>query len=78
MKKTPDCTTCPKPCGSFRRECPDEKTGRSTGDVARAFLAYSFKDIGFKYSDLTDTEKALCTPQEWAKLVAWVKDPFAS
>lgn len=45
--------------------------------VARAFLAYAFRDIDFDYNDLTDTEKSLCTEEEFKTLVAWIRNPLS-
>lgn len=41
--------------------------------IAKRFLTYAFKDIHFKYDELTDEEKKLATREEFENLVAWVK-----
>ena len=57
---------------------PLRKTPKKTSlDIARAFLKYSFKDISNldgvpDYNALTTREKALCTPEEFVTLYRWV------
>lgn len=41
--------------------------------VARRFLDYAFKDIKYKYYELTPEEKALCSEEEFQELVKWIK-----
>jgi hypothetical protein len=45
---------------------------QSLQDIAKKFLAYSFKDIKFEYEQLTEEEKKLCTPDEFKALVEWI------
>lgn len=42
--------------------------------VIKRFMSYSFGPIGWDYTDLTDTEKALATPEQFTKLTQWVKE----
>lgn len=41
--------------------------------VIAGLLHYSFKDIRFKYDDLTDQEQSLCTPEQFDEIAHWVK-----
>ena len=42
--------------------------------IAKDFLRYSFNDINFNYDSLTDTEKDLCTREEFEALRAWIQE----
>lgn len=35
---------------------------------------YSFMDIKMKYEYLTETERNLCTKEEFEKLILWLKE----
>ena len=59
----------PSDCSTAAPESP----AKDTLEVAKAFLRYSFKDIEFNYKFLTESEQALCSPQEFKALVAWAK-----
>lgn len=39
--------------------------------VIKEFLRYSWYDINFEYSGLTNLEQKICTPEEFEELVAW-------
>lgn len=41
--------------------------------LSAKFLRYLFKDIDYKYEDLTDHEKSLCSEKEFKAFVAQVK-----
>ena len=41
--------------------------------IAKAFLNYSLTEIEFEYEGLTKSEKAICTREEFEKLVEWIK-----
>lgn len=40
--------------------------------IIKKFLDYSFTEIEYDYNELTQSEKALCTEEEFRKLVGWV------
>lgn len=42
-------------------------------EIIKAFLHYSFKDAAFDHGGLTETEKGICTREEFDALVAWLK-----
>jgi hypothetical protein len=46
---------------------------KDTEIAIRAFLNYSFTPIGHRYELLTDRERELVTPKEFAALVEWLK-----
>jgi len=42
-------------------------------DTARKFLRYALVDVNFTYWNLTDTERALCTEEEFNRMVQFFK-----
>jgi hypothetical protein len=53
---------------------PEETEDTRLFTIIARFLNYSFKDIAFKYSELTPMEQKLCTKQEWdTLLMPWFK-----
>lgn len=42
--------------------------------TAKKFLNYSLDPIEYSYEYLTDSEKALCTREEFEELVKWVQE----
>ena len=57
------------------QDCLDKLRGLppALASVIKKFLVYSLNPIKFDYTKLTDTEKGLCSPQEFVALVKWVK-----
>lgn len=39
----------------------------------RKFLNYALNEIDFEYGQLTPTEQALCSPEEFKQMVEWIK-----
>jgi predicted transcriptional regulator len=54
-------------------EVESRRKYQGVGQIARKFLNYAFADIDYKYEGLTITERQLCTPEEYATLVEWVR-----
>jgi len=52
---------------------PGMDTTKTTESVAKRFFRYSFEDIDYRYELLTQSERNLCTREEFEELVKWVR-----
>jgi hypothetical protein len=44
-----------------------------TALVIHKFLVYAFEPIDYQWKNLTTQEKALCTEEDFNKVIAWMK-----
>jgi hypothetical protein len=58
------------------KDCKNEKLSANTRISALKLLKYSYNEIEFDYSQLTDKEKKLMTPNEFKSLVSEIKANF--
>jgi hypothetical protein len=55
-------------------ECIEKlELARKRDGVIKKFLHYSFEDIHYTYTNLTEQEQGLCTKEQFEELMAWLR-----
>lgn len=52
----------------------DDVLPRGTGATVKRLMRYSWEDIDYRYDDMTESEKSMVTPEQFDKLMRWVRD----